>query len=163
MFKIVFVILNSGKGSRKNAAPKCSLHRASHRIFLFNPTSEKSRLLLTLLLQNVVGREEFSGKRWKKRNPFYVWRFLTISRTPFVAHPSGVAIFALILGSSHIIQESCVCVCRICVQSCLFTLVSIGFAWDVCFSHMPTCPQHAINNIFLRCLFLQFLAVHFLP
>lgn len=163
MFQIVFVILNSGKGSRKNAAPKCSLRCASHCILLFKPTSEKSQLLLKLHLQNVIGREEFSGKRWKKRNPFYVRGFLTISRTPFVALQSGAAIFALILGSSHIIQESCVCVCRICVQSCLFTCVSIGFAWDVCFSHMPTCPQHAINNIFLRCLFLQFLAVHFLP
>lgn len=46
------------------------------------------------------------------------------------------------------------------VYSLLFLLVLRGMCV------FRTCPQarkHAINNVFLRCLFLQFLAVHFYP
>lgn len=46
------------------------------------------------------------------------------------------------------------------VYSLLFLLVLHGMCV------FRTCPQarkHAINNVFLRCLFLQFLAVHFYP
>lgn len=73
--------------------------------------------------------------------------FLTIPRTLVAALLSGATIFALILGRSHIIQESQACVCRICVPSCLFTLVSVGFAWDV-FFFSAHARKHAINKVF---------------
>lgn len=130
-------------------------------VMVSKPMSSNFQLLMPRL-QNAVTERFFVQEKKKKEE--LLSAFLTIPRTPCAALPSGANIYLLLFWDEATSFKRATFVSAGFVHRLVYPLLFLLVLRGMCvFRTCPLAHKHAINNVFLRCLFLQFLAVHFYP